>query len=231
MCTTCGCGNTTHQHPEQQRLISLEQDILATNDHYARHNREYFQAHNIKCINLLSSPGSGKTTILEKSLQALAKRCPIAVIEGDQQTDRDAQRIAATGVAVKQINTGKVCHLDGHMIGHAITDIHPQDNSLLFIENVGNLVCPSLFDLGENYRAVILSITEGEDKPLKYPHMFQRADVIVINKMDLLPHLEFDLEQCIAYIRQVNPKATILQVSAKTDKGLMPWIQWLTDND
>ena len=209
------------------RMVKIEQDILGKNNQYAQVNREYFRSHKIFTLNLVSSPGSGKTSLLTKTIELLKAELNINVIEGDQQTSNDAERIRATGVKAVQINTGKGCHLDAHGIGHALETLAPEDNSLLFIENVGNLVCPSAFDLGEAHKVVILSVTEGEDKPLKYPDMFAAADVMLLNKIDLLPHVDFDVAQCIDYARRVNPRIKVLQVSAKTGEGLELWLQWL----
>jgi len=222
MCGTCGCNQ-----PEK-KLIEIEQDVMADNNSHAEKNRQYFIKNNILAINLLSSPGAGKTTLLEQTLGDLKSQCEMAVIEGDQQTDRDAQRIAATGAPVVQINTGKGCHLDAHRIGHALEDFALPQKSILFIENVGNLVCPALFDLGESFKVVILSVTEGEDKPVKYQDMFAAADLMVINKTDLLPYVEFSMEQCLHYAKQINPKMQILQLSATTGDGLTDWYAWLT---
>ena len=207
--------------------MRIEQDILGKNDQYAGANRSWFQAQGILALNLVSSPGSGKTSLLTRSIQDLKDRYPLAVIEGDQQTSHDADRIRATGVPALQINTGKGCHLDAHMIGHAIESLPLAPRSLLFIENVGNLVCPAAFDLGEAHKVAILSVTEGEDKPIKYPDMFHAADLMLLNKIDLLPYLDFDVEQCIGYARRVNPSIQVLQVSARSGEGLEAWYAWL----
>jgi hydrogenase nickel incorporation protein HypB len=211
----------------QARIIKIEQDILARNDADAARNRHYFDEHGILALNLVSSPGSGKTSLLERSIQDLKDQYALNVIEGDQQTENDAERIRATGVGAIQINTGKGCHLDGRMIHQALDTLKPADRSVLFIENVGNLVCPALFDLGEAAKVVILSITEGEDKPLKYPDMFHRAGLVLINKIDLLPHLRFDLARCLDYVRQVNAEADIIQLSATSGEGMAQWYDWL----
>jgi hydrogenase nickel incorporation protein HypB len=211
----------------QSRMVQIEQDILSKNNQYAAANRDYFRQHGILALNLVSSPGSGKTTLLTRSIDDLKGDYAMAVIEGDQQTANDAERIRATGVKALQINTGKGCHLDGHMVGHALETLLPDEASLLFIENVGNLVCPAAFDLGEAHKVAILSVTEGEDKPLKYPDMFHAADLMLLNKIDLLPHLNFDVERCIGYARQVNPRIQVLQVSATTGEGMDAWYQWL----
>lgn len=209
------------------RMVRIEQDILAKNNRYADENRCYFADRGTLALNLVSSPGSGKTTLLVETIMRLKDEFDITVIEGDQQTTRDAERIRATGVPALQINTGKGCHLDAHRIGHALKELNLSNHGLLFIENVGNLVCPSAFDLGEAHKVVILSVTEGEDKPIKYPDMFRAADLMILNKIDLLPHLDFDSEQCIRYAKQVNPKLKVLSLSAKTGEGLDNWLKWL----
>lgn len=211
----------------QGRMVRIEQDILGKNDEYAAGNRAWFHTKGILALNLVSSPGSGKTTLLTRSIQDLKGRYPLAVIEGDQQTSHDADRIRATGVKALQINTGKGCHLDAHMVGHAVESLGLADKSLLFIENVGNLVCPAAFDLGEAHKVAILSVTEGEDKPLKYPDMFHAADLMLLNKIDLLPYLDFDMALCIDYARRVNPDIEVLQVSARSGEGMDAWYAWL----
>lgn len=244
MCVTCGCGNSAehhhdhhhhhdhphdhnHDHVKQTQRISIEEDILAKNNRLAAFNRALFREKDILVLNLVSSPGSGKTTLLERTLRDLSGRYRCAVIEGDQQTDNDARRIAATGVPVRQINTGAGCHLDAHMIMHA-TEAFDLDNlDILFIENVGNLVCPAAFDLGEAHKVVVLSVTEGEDKPLKYPQMFHNSDLMLLNKVDLLPYLSFDLDQCKEYAGRVSHDLGILEVSATTGQGLEGWYSWL----
>ena len=208
-------------------MVQIEQDILGKNDQYAAANRSWFRARGILALNLVSSPGSGKTSLLTRSIQDLKGRYPLAVIEGDQQTSHDADRIRATGVPALQINTGKGCHLDAHMVGHAIESLGLAEKSLLFIENVGNLVCPAAFDLGEAHKVAILSVTEGEDKPLKYPDMFHAADLMILNKIDLLPYLDFDMARCLDYAHRVNPGIEILQVSARSGEGLDAWYAWL----
>jgi hydrogenase nickel incorporation protein HypB len=211
----------------QARMIKIEQDILGKNNEYASANRRYFAQRGILAINLVSSPGSGKTTLLTTTLSAIKDEMPSAVIEGDQQTSLDADRIRATGVPSLQINTGKGCHLDGHMIGHALDELKPLNTSVLFIENVGNLVCPAAFDLGEGHKVAILSVTEGEDKPLKYPDMFQAAEVMLLNKIDLLPYLRFDVSRCIEFARRVNPRIKVIRLSALSGEGMDGWLQWL----
>jgi len=236
-----GCGQHTHHdhlhgHDAEHahapgltpaRKVQIEQDILAENNRYAAANRRYLAERGILALNLVSSPGSGKTTLLIETIARLKDELGIFVIEGDQQTMRDAERIRATGVHALQINTGKGCHLDAHRVGHALADLSPAPHSVLFIENVGNLVCPAMFDLGEAHKVVVLSVTEGEDKPIKYPDMFHAADLLLLNKIDLLPYVDFDTAQCIAYAKQVNPKIKILAVSAKTGEGMDNWLKWL----
>ncbi|MHB9101877.1 MAG: hydrogenase nickel incorporation protein HypB [Sulfuricella sp.] len=255
MCVTCGCGQGetkiegeahahphsyihahghehdslvhTHTHAQASRLVQVEQDILAKNNQYAGGNRRYFAEHGIFALNLVSSPGSGKTSLLTRTVERLKGKAKISVIEGDQQTSLDADRIRATGVPAVQINTGKGCHLDAHMIGHALEKLALPDNSLLLIENVGNLVCPSSFDLGEAHKVAILSVTEGEDKPLKYPDMFAAADVMLLNKVDLLPYLSFNVPLCIEYARRINPYIRVILTSAVSDEGMAEWQEWL----
>lgn len=211
----------------QERLIEIETDILAKNDRYADENRAALADLGCFAINLVSSPGSGKTTLLCKTIEALGN-APLAVIEGDQQTANDADRIRATGAPAIQVNTGKGCHLDGHMVGHAMEHLNLAAGSFLFIENVGNLVCPASFDLGEDCKVAILSVTEGEDKPLKYPDMFTAARVAILNKIDLAPHCDVDLDIYEENLRRVNPTIEILRVSARTGEGMDQWIGWLT---
>jgi len=232
-------GHDHHDHAEHghnashapglshSRILRIEQDILSKNNAYAAENRRQFSRRGMLVLNLVSSPGSGKTTLLTRTLTDLKDDLPMAVIEGDQQTLLDAERIRATGASAIQINTGKGCHLDAHMVGHALEGLQTEDKSVLFIENVGNLVCPASFDLGEAHKVVILSVTEGEDKPLKYPDMFHAADLMLLNKTDLLPHLQFDVDQCIAYAQRVNPGIKVLQLSATTGEGMAQWYQWL----
>jgi hydrogenase nickel incorporation protein HypB len=220
-------NHNTHDHDHRQ--LALEQDILYKNNLLAERNRGFLEAKNILALNLVSSPGSGKTTFLEKTIQLFKNGPEIAIIEGDQQTSNDADRIAATGAKVVQINTGKGCHLDAHMVLHAIQKLNVNNNSILMIENVGNLVCPSMFDLGEKKRIVIMSVTEGEDKPLKYPDMFMTSQVCIINKIDLLPYLEFDIEKAIDFAMRVNSKLNFFKVSATTGEGMDNWVKWLKD--
>ncbi|HIP68882.1 MAG TPA: hydrogenase nickel incorporation protein HypB [Chromatiales bacterium] len=211
----------------QARMVQVEQDILGKNNEYAAANRRLFASKGMLTLNLVSSPGSGKTTLLTRTLSELKDEIPLAVIEGDQETTQDADRIRATGVPAIQINTGKGCHLDAHQVGHAVEHLSPVDASVLMIENVGNLVCPAAFDLGEAHKVAILSVTEGEDKPIKYPDMFFAADLLLLNKTDLLPYLQFDVDKCIEYAQRVNPGIQILQVSATTGEGMAHWYQWI----
>jgi len=253
MCATCGCGNdegtrvsTMHAHPHDHphahdhphphqapptRTQSLELDILAKNDSLATANREWLAERAITALNLMSSPGSGKTTLLVRTLRDLKADVPVAVIEGDQETLLDADRIYATGAPVVQVNTGAGCHLDADMMRRALDNLDLSDGSLLFVENVGNLVCPAMFDLGEAAKVVVISVTEGDDKPLKYPQMFAGADLLIINKSDLLPYVDFDVPACTANARLVNPDLRVLLVSATTGEGLDSWYRWLRQAD
>ena len=210
----------------QERMVTIERDILAKNDAIAQDNRRLLASRGILALNLLSSPGSGKTTLLTETIRALQGRIPVSVIEGDQQTSNDADRIRATGAPAIQINTGKGCHLDAAMVREALARLAPQ-SGIVMIENVGNLVCPAGFDLGEAHKVVVLSVTEGEDKPLKYPDMFRAARLMLLNKIDLLPYLRFDVEQCIANARRVNPDIEVLQVSATDGTGMDAWLAWI----
>ena len=207
--------------------ISLEENILRKNDSIAGQNRGWFKSRNILALNLVSSPGSGKTTLLTRTIKDLKDRITISVIEGDQETTNDAQKIKETGCQVIQINTGTGCHLDAAMIERGYTELNPPSNSILMIENVGNLVCPALFDLGEYAKVAILSVTEGEDKPIKYPHMFRKSDLMILTKIDLLPYLQFDVNRCLEYAKQVNPNICFFQVSSITGKGLSMWYDWV----
>jgi len=219
-----------HDHDHTTKTVHLELDVLAQNNLLAERNRGFFEAKNIFSINLLSSPGSGKTSILEKTITDLNHKLPFFVIEGDQQTLNDANRINATGAPVIQINTGNGCHLDADMINKAVKQLDVSDNSILIIENVGNLVCPALFDLGEAKRVVVISVTEGEDKPLKYPNMFQSADICLVNKIDLLPYLDFDLNKLKEYALHINHHLEFFEVSAKTGEGMDEWYVWLENS-
>lgn len=240
MCTVCGCGTDSAEHSlirghshshsaglSAARMVQIEQDILGKNNQYAAQNRQWLAERGILALNLVSSPGSGKTTLLTETLTRLQGKVPMAVVEGDQQTSNDADRIRATGVPALQINTGKGCHLDAHMVGHALESLPIANGGILFIENVGNLVCPAAFDLGEAHKVVILSVTEGEDKPIKYPDMFYAADLMILNKIDLLRYLTFDVAKCEEYARRVNPTIQILHVSATSGAGIAAWIDWL----
>ena len=211
----------------QARMVQIERDILAKNDGVAQRNRAWLAARGIIALNLVSSPGSGKTTLLVRTIELLEGRLAVAVIEGDQQTTFDADRIRATGASAIQINTGKGCHLDAPMVQAALERLAPADDSVLMIENVGNLVCPAGFDLGEAHKVVVLSVTEGEDKPLKYPDMFYAASLMLLNKVDLLPHLKFDVERCLAYARRVNPGIEVIQLSATHGAGIDAWLDWI----
>jgi hydrogenase nickel incorporation protein HypB len=258
MCTTCGCEtgevridamahghDHDHGHPHGHghdhahhshdsavapaRALSIEQDILWRNDAEASANRRRFAEHGIFALNLVSSPGSGKTTLLVETIRRLQGEPAVAVIEGDQQTSNDADRIRATGARAVQVNTGKGCHLDAHRVAAALEHLEPGDDSVVMIENVGNLVCPAAFDLGEAHKVVVLSVTEGEDKPLKYPDMFAAADLMILNKCDLLPHLRFDVALCEEYARRVNPAIEVLRLSATTGEGIAGWLAWVRD--
>jgi hydrogenase nickel incorporation protein HypB len=215
-----------HEHPHTE-TITLEQRVLAKNDQLAELNRAWLAERDIVAFNLTSSPGAGKTTLLERTIRGLDGRRPVAVIEGDQETLLDAERIRATGCRAVQVNTGAGCHLDADMIRRALDALDPEPGTLLFVENVGNLVCPALFDLGERAMVVVISVTEGADKPLKYPHMFAAAELVVINKIDLLPYVDFDLDVCAANARSVNPRVAVLPVSATTGDGFDAWYQWI----
>ncbi|MFM0394816.1 hydrogenase nickel incorporation protein HypB [Paraburkholderia phytofirmans] len=215
-----------HYH-EHSTSIDLERDILAKNQLLAEHNRGWLAGRSILALNLMSSPGAGKTTLLERTIRDLGNAFPLTVIEGDQATLNDAERIRATGARVVQINTGTGCHLDAEMASRALTQLDPPLHSVVMIENVGNLVCPALFDLGEAAKVLILSVTEGEDKPIKYPHMFRACSLLLLNKIDLLPHLRFDVERCIGYAKRVNPQLEIFQVSAQSGEGMDGWYGWL----
>ena len=255
MCSTCGCGadevrvrlltddsavpavhdhdhddphHAHHGHHEDRtHSVALEQAVLARNDHLAAHNRDWLGAHGVTAINLMSSPGAGKTTLLERTIGEAG--LPVSVIEGDQETTFDATRIRNAGARAVQVNTGAGCHLDASMVGRALEQLRP-DRGLLVIENVGNLVCPALFDLGEQRKVVVISVTEGDDKPLKYPHMFSAADLVVINKVDLLPYVDFDVERFTRDARLLRPDVEILTVSARTGEQLADWYRWLNSN-
>ncbi|MBU1545676.1 MAG: hydrogenase nickel incorporation protein HypB, partial [Proteobacteria bacterium] len=246
MCDSCGCtqpensvtitrpgqamsGSVTadHHHSHPGRVVEVREAVLGKNDGIAAHNRDFFKERRIVALNLVSSPGSGKTTILEQTIRELRGEIPMAVIEGDQQTMLDAERIDATGVDVVQVNTGAGCHLDADMVHQALHRMDLAEKSLLFIENVGNLVCPAMFDLGEAAKVVIISVTEGEDKPLKYPAMFDAASLCLINKIDLLPHVDFDVARCREYALRVNHRLEFFEISARTGEGMPAWLAWL----
>jgi len=222
--------NEQHEHihdHSHSKEVQIEQDILQTNNLLAERNRGYFEAKNIVALNMVSSPGSGKTTLLEKTIKSLKNEFDFFIIEGDQQTMNDANRINATGVPVVQINTGNCCHLDAEMISKAVKKLEVTNNSLVIIENVGNLICPSLFDLGETKRIVVISVAEGDDKPSKYPNMFYTSDICIINKMDLLPYVDFNIEKAKEYALQVNSHLQFFELSAKTGEGMDKWYEWL----
>ncbi len=216
-----------HSMKPAGRLIKVEQDILGVNNLLAERNRGYFEALDITAVNLMSSPGSGKTTLLEKTIKLLNKKRPVYVIEGDQQTMNDAYRIESAGAPVVQVNTGNGCHLDAEMINRAVKKLGIEEGSVLLIENVGNLVCPSLFDLGESERVVIISVTEGEDKPAKYPTIFENASLCIINKTDLLPYVDFNVEKAKEYALRINSKLKFIELSARTEEGFEKWIEWI----
>ena len=249
MCDSCGCGNTEgivlrkpgaktpvadihHEHGNNRKpgkaILDIQADVLGANNAIAAHNREHFNEHRMLAINLMSSPGSGKTTLLEHTINALFSEYNWSIVEGDQQTTLDADRIHATGASTIQVNTGTGCHLDAQMIHSALHAIKPVAGSIVVIENVGNLVCPALFDLGENYRVIIMSTTEGDDKPLKYPTILERADLCLINKVDLLPYLDFDLEVFKSNARKVNPRLSFFALSATTGVGMPEWFNWIS---
>jgi hydrogenase nickel incorporation protein HypB len=247
MCATCGCGDdgavitvAGHEHDHDRahdhhhheghthtETISLEQKVLEKNDLIAERNRQWLAERGVLALNVTSSPGAGKTTLLERTIRELTADRPVAVIEGDQETLLDAERIRTAGARAVQVNTGAGCHLDADMVHRALHALEPESGSLLFIENVGNLVCPALFDLGESSKVVVISVTEGADKPLKYPHMFAAAGLILINKIDLLPYVDFDLEKCAGYARSVNPGVNILPLSATSGEGVPAWYDWI----
>ena len=219
-----------HNHVEgfsQTELVEIEQNILSKNTVYANNNRALLDEYCTLTLNLVSSPGSGKTTLLIKTIAALNGQLPVAVIEGDQETTNDAKRIRETGVSAIQINTGRGCHLDAHMVGHAIEKLPLEQGGVLFIENVGNLVCPASFDLGEHHKVALLSVTEGDDKPLKYPDMFAASELMILNKIDLLPYVTFDVERCTEFARRVNPDIKVLTLSAQTMDGMTGWLDWI----
>jgi hydrogenase nickel incorporation protein HypB len=216
-----------HVHGPNGEVISLEQAVLAKNDRIAMRNRGWFEGRGVVALNLVSSPGAGKTTLLERTIRDLNGKIDVGVIEGDQMTVNDAERIRAAGARAIQINTGAGCHLEADMIAQAVQALDPRPGSILMIENVGNLVCPALFDLGEHMKVAVISTTEGEDKPLKYPHMFRAAQMVIVNKIDLAPHADFDEELCMANIRRTNPEAAMMALSARTGEGMERWTDFL----
>jgi hydrogenase nickel incorporation protein HypB len=229
-----GPGGNHHNHGERDRhthshgVVDLQQSILQKNDALAARNRAWLAGREVLMLNLVSSPGSGKTSLLERTIRDLKGKLPITVIEGDQATSNDGKRIAAAGAQAIQVNTGTGCHLEADMIERALGELKPKPGSVVMVENVGNLVCPALFDLGEKAKVAILSVTEGEDKPEKYPHMFRASSLLLLNKTDLLPHLDFDVTKVIASARKVNPSVEVIQVSAKTGDGMAEWYAWLS---
>lgn len=251
MCTTCGCSDGAsatvselgphphahdhahdHAHPhghDHPTTVSLEQRVLERNDRLGERNRGWLSARKVMALNLVSSPGAGKTALLERTIRERGGALSLSVIEGDQATTRDAERIRAAGARVLQINTGTGCHLDAEMVARALEGLDPPRGSAVLIENVGNLVCPALFDLGEHAKVLVASVTEGEDKPLKYPHMFRAAELLVLNKIDLLPHLDFDVSRFLEYARSINPRLQVLQLSVTRGTGLEAWYAWLQE--
>lgn len=236
MCETCGCGtaNEEHQHQHEHghehthtKTVTLEQKVLARNDELAEQNRAWLTERGVTAINLISAPGSGKTLLLEKTLERLNGRIKCAVITGDQQTDRDAQRLQGKGAKIHQIETISSCHLDAHQVSHAMAHVVEEGTRLLFIENVGNMVCPTAFDLGENFKVALLSTPEGEDKPIKYPVLYAISKAIILTKMDLAKTLGWDLSACRKYIQQVQPGANVIELSAKTGDGMDAWLTYL----
>jgi hydrogenase nickel incorporation protein HypB len=234
MCRNCGCGQgSEHSHShdhghEHGKIILLEKDVLAQNDRHAQENRRWFNDNGICAINVISAPGSGKTALLERTAQELNAKIKISLIVGDQQTDNDAERLRKFSPRVKQINTHDSCHLDARMISRELGSFVSQDDDLLIIENVGNLVCPAAIDLGEHRKIAVLSVTEGEDKPVKYPTLFHDADLVVISKIDLLPYLDWSMTECERFIRRVNPRVNIVALSSKSGEGLEKWFGYLT---
>lgn len=245
MCGHCGCGQpdmehehvhadgTRHRHPHHHdhehhtTIIELNTRILAKNDALAARNRAWFAGREILAINLVSAPGAGKTTLLERTIRDLDGQTNIGVLEGDQATTLDSDRIRAAGASVVQVNTGTGCHLEADQVARGLNELRPPARSIVMIENVGNLVCPAMFDLGERAKVVLLSVTEGDDKPLKYPHMFRAASLMLLNKIDLLPHVDFDVQRALACAREVNPGMSVLRLSARTGEGMTAWYEWL----
>ena len=232
MCLTCGCGtgghdNFEHDHDHDVRILHTMETAFDKNNHIAFHLREEFKEKGILVLNLVSSPGSGKTTLLEKTALALFSEYKMAVLEGDQETANDAERIKNTGISAYQINTVSGCHLEAGMVKRALPSFDLDDLDILFIENVGNLICPSEYDLGEDYRVLVLSVAEGEDKPIKYPGIFMSSDIFLLNKIDLVDILEFDIEKCRKYLKRINSRATTFEVSARKGIGMDEWYNWL----
>jgi hydrogenase nickel incorporation protein HypB len=237
MCTTCGCGEEHHHHHDhdhdhhhhdhETRTVKIERDLLAKNDALAAETRRMLDARAIAVINLIGSPGAGKTSLLETTIERMRGIVDLSVLEGDQATDRDAQRIERAGCRAVQVQTGAGCHLDATMVRDGLATLEPRRGSVVFVENVGNLVCPALFDLGERAKVVVMSVTEGDDKPLKYPHVFRAASRFVLTKTDLLPHVDFDVEACIARAKQINPRIEALRVSVKTGEGVDRFCAWV----
>lgn len=249
MCETCGCGQPeTHAHDHEHRhehdhhehehhhehaakaqskTLTLERNVFARNDQLAQQNHEWLKSHGILAVNLISSPGAGKTTLLEKTLERLRDRVPCGVIVGDQQTDQDARRLSGKGAPVRQIETINSCHLDAERVGAFLPEVVGDAGGLLFIENVGNLICPAAFNLGEDFKIALLSVTEGEDKPIKYPVVFSKAEVVVLTKIDLVPHLDWSRDTCLQYLRQICPGAKVFELSARTGEGMDQWIEYL----
>jgi hydrogenase nickel incorporation protein HypB len=241
MCNTNGPGHGhshshanghSHSHANETEAatrVKVEKDVLGKNDRLADYNRGWLAGRGVLALNLVSSPGAGKTTLLERTVRDLTVTVPVSVIEGDQETDFDAQRIRAAGCRAVQLNTGVGCHLDAAMVGRGLTELDPGAGSVVFIENVGNLVCPALFDLGERAKVVVCSVTEGDDKPLKYPHMFRAGGVVLLNKIDLLPYVPFDTARFLDGVKQLNPPARVILVSALRGEGLAEWYDWVRE--
>ncbi|GAA5214373.1 hydrogenase nickel incorporation protein HypB [Corallincola platygyrae] len=227
MCDHCGCEQAEAVTDNSSKTEDLNHDLMQANRTAAQHNRNMLERAGVSAINLISSPGAGKTTLLVETLKQLQGRFPTSVVEGDQHTERDANRIRAVGVPAVQIQTGSACHLDAQMVHNALHQLPLEDGGLLFIENVGNLICPAHFELGETAVVALLSVTEGDDKPLKYPHIFHQADLLVITKTDLLPYVDFNVDGCVTYARRLNPDIAVIQLSAKTGAGIEDWLNWL----
>lgn len=230
MCKDCGCSKE-HSHEKvvekEEKAVEVLSKVLSKNDEEAQHNREHFNENKILCLNLMSSPGSGKTTLLEATIKALKSQFKIAVIEGDLETENDAKRVREAGANAYQITTGQGCHLDAFMVHKALHHLNLSDTDLLFIENVGNLVCPASYDLGEHLNVVLLSVTEGDDKPVKYPVMFRKADLVIISKADLASHFDFDTDKAIKECKKLNPKVDVIILDAKNGTNLELWFKFL----